>query len=407
MELVNKSESMLKHELSESARETLSRKKVAVVGLGGVGSTVSQLLARIGVGTLVLVDGDYVVEEIIRRQILYNKDDVDMPKAVAAKENLYRINPLVHYVAYAQALTQSNISSALDGVDLIVDATDNMRSKYLLNEFALSKKIPLVHTAVANAMGVVFTVVPSKSTPCLQCLYPKDIVEQAGELSIATTSNVWNFVMVLIGSIATSETIKVLLDTSSANELIYVNVLKEEIQKINVEKDSSCDACSGRYEILNSKPDRVMKLGGVRYYIVPSEDVDFDSVVTYLSSKRGKLKYNEHILHYLDERGIKVSIFRDGHGIVDGAGTSEAAMKIYDDLVAESKASSDNASFAGIMDKREQQTDMMGTHGDEETFDFAKEEGDEASQSTLDDDKEGTDGKDSGTSNVFFPNPFE
>ncbi len=382
--------------LDFSGLEGLKAKKVAVVGLGGVGSIVAELLAREGIGKLILVDGDYVAESSIKRQILYGKGDVDMPKAIAAREHLYKINPFVEYELVARILDQRNISDILSDADIIVDCTDNMDTKYLLNDFALSRKLPFIHVAVASNMGVVFNIIPKMNTPCLQCLYPRSMVEQAGELAMMDTSGIPGSTILVVGAIATHEVMKLLLNSTIELELIYINMAKMEMQRISVEKDSKCPACAGRYESLSMKPERGRVWGKGKYCVLPARPVDFDGLVDFLSARGEKFKYNEHILHYTTRDGVKLSIFRDGHAIVLGAGSKERAVEIYDELflqltklAQEDRQSSlfnnvdENAAGGGREEEKNPASDPRKSDESREEF------------------EEKRDG-----SNILFPNPF-
>jgi hypothetical protein len=312
----------------------------------------------------------------------------------------------VRYIAHPVAVDQTNITSILRNVDVIVDSTDNMDTKYLLNEFALSNAVPLVHVAIAANMGVVFNVIPEKKTPCLQCLYPKDMVERAGELAMADTSRIWNFIMAAVGALATLEVVKVLLNRDPSLELIYLNVWREEMQKINVERDAKCTACAGRYETLSLKPERSRRWGIDRYYVAPSETVDFDRIIEYLSAQKGKLKYNEHILHYVMEDGVRVSIFRDGHAIIAGRISAEKAKEVYDEIVLKSKKSTLEERQSSLLDDeiKVQRNDESSDKSAAEIIGSA-ETSDELQDEPVQDTKTRED--DSSTSNIFFPNPFE
>ncbi len=392
-------QAIFKH-LSEEDQQKLATKKVAIVGLGGLGGIEAELLARAGVGTLILIDADYVEVSNLQRQILYNEDDIDMPKVIAAREHLRKVNSTVNYITHSTDINSSNISTLLQGVDLIVDGTDNMETRYILNEFALKNRTPFVHAAVAGSMGVVFNILPQKNTPCLQCLYPRDIVEQAGELANVDTSGILNMTVSMVGSLAALQAFKILLDKNPSEELIYVDIWKEDFQKIKVEKDAKCSACNGLYEFLSKPVEKVRKWGRNKYYVLPHESVDFDMVVKYLSRKGGKLKYNEYVLHYTNEEGVKISIFRDGRAIIKDVESPAKAKELYDTIISES-SKLESGETQPFVSNRSAEMDEGRFRPDADDSPFAPlrthEEGDEKKE----------DNSEEESSHPFFPNPFE
>ncbi len=150
-------------------QEKLSGITLAVVGLGGLGSPLSIYLAAMGVGRLLIFDGDVVSESNLNRQILYGREDIGRFKAEVAKERLKKLNPDVEVVSFTEKITEENVDKLLEGVDGIVDALDNMKTRMLLNRYAVEHSLPFFHGAVYGWEGRVTTIIPGG--PCLACLY--------------------------------------------------------------------------------------------------------------------------------------------------------------------------------------------------------------------------------------------
>src|SRR3954469_4187197 len=182
--------------------------RVAIVGCGATGSAAASLLARAGVGTLVIIDRDYVEPSNLQRQTLFDESDAaeSLPKAVAAKNKISSFNADVSVDAPASDLTPANIS-LLDGADLIFDGTDNFETRFLLNDYCVSRSVPWIYTAAVGSYGATMNIVPDE-TACLACLFP---ASPRGTQETCETAGVLGSVINLIASIAVTEAIKILL----------------------------------------------------------------------------------------------------------------------------------------------------------------------------------------------------
>src|SRR5450631_1958810 len=148
--------------LGEEGQLRISAGCVAVVGLGALGSVQADLLARAGVGTLRLIDRDFVEISNLQRQTLYDESDAAeaLPKAVAAARRLGRVNSEVRIEPLVGDLSPRNIDEMLEGVDLILDATDNFETRYLINDFAVQQNIPWIYGAAVSSYGLKMAVIP-------------------------------------------------------------------------------------------------------------------------------------------------------------------------------------------------------------------------------------------------------
>jgi molybdopterin/thiamine biosynthesis adenylyltransferase len=147
----------------------LLRSTVAVVGLGGLGGNVTEGLARMGVGRLVLIDGDVFVDHNLNRQILSAEENLGRSKAEVARERVARVNSAVEVIAHALEARPENLPQLLEGADVVVDGLDRLPPRFMLQEAAQALGIPMVHGAIAGYLGQVMTIFPGD--PGLQALY--------------------------------------------------------------------------------------------------------------------------------------------------------------------------------------------------------------------------------------------
>jgi adenylyltransferase/sulfurtransferase len=153
--------------MGTASQERLKRARVAIAGAGGLGSAVALYLAAAGIGTIGLIDHDEVRLTNLNRQILHWTGDVGRKKVDSAAEKLKDLNPWTEIVAVDRMITEKNVADLLSDFDGVVDALDNLQTRFLLNKAALDHGIPLFHGAVRSFEGRVMTVIPGE-TACLR-----------------------------------------------------------------------------------------------------------------------------------------------------------------------------------------------------------------------------------------------
>src|SRR6185312_3540944 len=159
--------------IAAQGQARLAKGRVAIVGCGATGACVSGLLARAGVGRLVIIDRDYVEPSNLQRQTLFDEADAaeSLPKAVAAAKKIAAFNSDVQVKAEVADLTPENVAAFLSEADLILDATDNFETRYLINDFAVKHGKPWIYAAAVAAYAVTMNIIPSE-TACLACMFP-------------------------------------------------------------------------------------------------------------------------------------------------------------------------------------------------------------------------------------------
>jgi len=220
----------------EEGQAKLKRAKVFIAGVGGLGSVTATYLAAAGVGVIRIVDHDKVELSNLNRQILHRDEDIGKKKVDSAAKRLKSVNPEVKIEAVAEKMTEANLSELVTGFDLIVDAMDNLPTRYLLNKIAIDKEIPFFHGAVNGFEGRAMTIIPGQ-TACLRCVYRGAVIEGSFPV-VGVTPGV-------IGCIQATEVIKYLLGAGQllGNRLLVYDGLNMKFTQFKVKRDPNCQHC--------------------------------------------------------------------------------------------------------------------------------------------------------------------
>jgi molybdopterin/thiamine biosynthesis adenylyltransferase/rhodanese-related sulfurtransferase len=233
---------LLLPEVGEAGQQRLLESKVLLLGAGGLGSPAAMYLAAAGVGTLGIVDMDVVDNSNLQRQILHNIDRVGDRKVDSAKKTLTLLNPDINVVGYDVRFGAENVLDILDGYDVVVDGTDNFPTRYLLNDAALIKRIPVVHGSIFRFEGQV-TVFDPYVGPCYRCLLPEPPPPELAPS--CAEAGVLGVLPGIIGSIQALEAIKLLLDLGDPlrGRLLAYDALEQSFRTFKVRRDPRCPAC--------------------------------------------------------------------------------------------------------------------------------------------------------------------
>ena len=238
---------LLLPEVGEAGQLKLLDAKVLLLGAGGLGSPAALYLAAAGVGTIGIIDMDVVDSSNLQRQILHNSERVGMRKVDSARLTLEAINPDLTVNTYDTRLGADNILDIISGNDVIVDGTDNFPTRYLVNDAALLKRIPVVHGSIFRFEGQV-TVFNPFVGPCYRCMIPEP---PPAELAPSCAeAGVLGVLPGIIGSIQAIETLKLLLDLGDplVGRLLTYDALDQSFRTFNVRRDPACPACGDHAE---------------------------------------------------------------------------------------------------------------------------------------------------------------
>ncbi|MCU7666827.1 HesA/MoeB/ThiF family protein [Bacillus thuringiensis] len=216
----------------ENSHAILKGKTVAVVGLGGLGSHSAEYAARMGIGTIILIDDDIVEETNLPRQGLYTQRDSEdnLLKANVAAQRLKMINPDVHIQKYVLRLTSKNVSELLEGVDVVLDGTDNLSTRYIINDYCFANDIPWVYASATAGIGTVSNFIPGK-TPCFRCVFGDETEEDNASCDI---NGVILPALTMTTSIQVTEALKILLDKDPSFEEIRYNIWTREESSVDI-----------------------------------------------------------------------------------------------------------------------------------------------------------------------------
>ncbi len=233
---------LLLPEVGEKGQMKLLDSKVLLLGAGGLGSPAALYLAAAGVGTIGIIDMDVVDASNLQRQILHNMERIGMRKVDSAKATLTAMNPDVKVLTYDTRLGADNILDIIDGYDVIVDGTDNFPTRYLVNDAALLKGIPVVHGSIFRFEGQA-TVFKPYVGPCYRCMIPEP---PPAELAPSCAeAGVLGVLPGIVGSIQAVETIKLLLEIGEPliGRLLTYDSLEQSFRTFKVRRDPTCPAC--------------------------------------------------------------------------------------------------------------------------------------------------------------------
>ena len=223
-----------------SGQKKISSSKVFIVGAGGLGSPIADLLCRAGVGEIGIIDHDKVSLSNLNRQTLFNSNDINKYKVKVLKQKLNKINPLVKINIFNKKIDKKNINYFISKYQIIVDASDNFETKFLLNKKSIEFKKKLVVGAISRFDGHVFVFdFKNNKSACLQCFYqekPSDEVLNCDQEGIlGTSANV-------VGSLQANEILKIIIGTKNIleNSILILNTLNLKMRIVKFKKIKKC-----------------------------------------------------------------------------------------------------------------------------------------------------------------------
>ncbi|HFK1434052.1 thiazole biosynthesis adenylyltransferase ThiF [Bacillus sp. Gnz1/3] len=321
--------------IGEEGQQKIREKHVLIIGAGALGSANAEMFVRAGVGTITIVDRDYVDWSNLQRQQLYAESDVEnnLPKAVAAKKRLEEINSEVRVKALVQDVTAEELEELVTNVNVMIDATDNFETRFIVNDIAQKYSIPWIYGACVGSYGLSYTILPSK-TPCLSCLL------QSIPLGGATcdTAGIISPAVSLVVSHQVTEALKLLVEDyeSLRDGLVSFDVWKNEYSCMNVQKlrKHNCPSCgeNALYPYLNKEntSKTAVLCGRNTVQIRPpyKEEMDFERYKELLNDRVNDLNVNPYLLSFSVEEKRLVA-FKDGRVLVHGTKDISEAKTVY------------------------------------------------------------------------------
>jgi molybdopterin-synthase adenylyltransferase len=236
------SRQLILKEVGADGQEKLLKSKVLVIGAGGLGSPALYYLAAAGIGTIGAVDFDTVGISNLQRQILYSTDDLQKRKVDIVQEKLGKLNPDVNVIKHPCRVDINNIEDIIDRYDVVIDATDNFSTRYLVSDCCYLSGKPLIEGAVIGFTGILMTIIPMK-TPCYRCLYPTPPKE--GAVPTCSDIGIMGMVTGTIGSMQALEAVKVILGIGEtlSGRVLFFDGLDMSFRELELEKNRNCQLC--------------------------------------------------------------------------------------------------------------------------------------------------------------------
>jgi molybdopterin-synthase adenylyltransferase len=317
--------------IGEAGQARLKRSRVVIVGAGALGTVQASQLARAGVGTLRLVDRDFVEESNLQRQMLFDESDAaaNLPKAVAAERKLRAINSDIGIEGVVADFEPRNAEELVRGFDVILDGTDNFEARYLLNDAAVKLGIPWGYGAAVGSYAATMTIRPGE-TACLACVFPAPPVgvgDTCDTVGVIAPAVAW------AAALQVTETLKLLLGRVEDlhGELLSADIWGNSFQRVRPRRDPACQVCGAReFRHLSGEKSVAESLCGrnaVQLRQADSRALDMRELRMRLEPL-GLVRGNEFLLRF-ELAPYELTVFPDGRAIVKGTDDPAVARGLY------------------------------------------------------------------------------
>jgi adenylyltransferase/sulfurtransferase len=309
----------------------IERAHVAVVGVGATGAAAASLLARAGVGTLTLIDRDFVEESNLQRQVLFDEADArdSLPKSEAARRKIAAFNSEIQVRAHVADIVPANVHELLRGSDIVLDATDNFETRYLINDYAIEQSKPWIYAAAVGSYAVTMNILPGE-TACLACIFPEP---PSGAIETCDTSGILNTAVNFAASIEVTEALKWIVGARNKlrRTLLSCDLWSNEWTEIATAiPRPDCAVCVARnFTHLRGEGRPHITLCGRNSVQIHerSRPIDLAEMEQRLSP-HGQVQRNDLLLRF--QRGNHtLTLFADGRAIIHGTTDSTVARSLY------------------------------------------------------------------------------
>jgi len=328
------SRQILLPEIGAAGQKRLQKANVLVIGCGALGTHCLSFLVRAGIGNVTVVDRDVVDITNLQRQTLFGESDVGRPKAKVAEQKLREVNSEPEIAGIVADVNYSNIERLIKNADLVLDATDNMETRFLVNDACVRNHKPWIYAGAVGTTGMVMDIVPGG--PCLRCVFAS--LPLPGELPTCDTVGIVNTLPAAVASIEATQAYKILLGKEHAKGLIIVDLWSEDLQKINIKRNPECECCGKKnFEFLQAKRRKlvVSMCGRNAVQIVPAKAMTGDlAQLGRRLSRLGDVKLVEGVLRFTG-KDVEVTVFSDGRTIVSGTTDLTKAKNIFSKYVGD------------------------------------------------------------------------
>ena len=320
--------------IGKEGQQRLADSRVTIVGCGALGSAQVESLARAGVGTLRIVDRDFVEYSNLQRQTMFTENDAAnrLPKVIAAANHLREINSEITIEPEIADVNHSNVESLIEGSDLVIDGTDNFATRYLMNDACVKHAVNWVYGAAVGSYGVTMTIRP-QVTPCLRCIFPE--APPAASAPTCDTAGVIMPIINLVAAVQVSEALKLLTGCAEDlhQSLMQFDVWRNEWRRISIGRpDAECTTCS-RHEfttLTDESPDFAAVLCGRHaVQVSPAQPARINlAMLGERLSASGEVKLNDYLLRFRTGE-FEMTVFQDARSIIRGTDDVATARSLY------------------------------------------------------------------------------
>ncbi len=330
------SRQILFQHIGDDRQKLLMDSTAVVIGCGALGTISSSYLVRAGIGQIRIIDRDFIEENNLQRQILFDENDIseNLPKAIAAQRKLQEINSRVKVEGIVTDANYSNIDELTKDADIIIDGTDNFETRFLVNDFCVKNSVPWVYGACIGSRGMVMNIMPSK-TPCLRCVF--ETMPQIGSFPTCDTAGVIGPIAGIIASFQVTEAIKILTgDYASVNKnLLEIDVWDTNFRQIDISelKDiNNCPTCKlHNYEFLEAEAGIMTTFlcgkNAVQVMSRNTGNIDLRQLEQRLGAI-ADVSCNTFMLRF-KVKNHSFNVFADGRAIITGTADSSTAKSLY------------------------------------------------------------------------------
>lgn len=322
--------------IGTGGQQRLMDSRALICGCGALGSVIANTLARAGVGSLRIIDRDFLEISNLQRQVLFDEQDVaqGLPKVIAAANKLRAINSTIEIESIVADVNYRNLPEFCRGVDVLLDGTDNFETRFLLNDAALKYSIPFIYGGCLGSEGQSMTVLPGE-TPCLQCLIPES--PPPGTTPTCDSAGILSTIINVIASIQSTEALKILSGNRDAVQrgLLLFDVWENRYRQLQISglsQTENCPACHQRiYSWLDGshgiQPAVLCGRNAVQLVAPENVAINLDMLEQKLTGL-GRISRNPFLLRFAVEP-YQLTIFKDGRTIVSGTDDVLTAKSVF------------------------------------------------------------------------------
>ena len=332
-EIERYSRQIVMDEIGFEGQQKLKNARITVIGIGGLGSPITQQLVAMGIGTIRIVDRDVVEVSNLHRQVLYGDKDVGLSKAEAAHDRLKRINPQVKVEPLTLSINDDTVDEVISDSDVVIDGLDSVSARYSINRACVRLNIPYVFGSAIVTTGSSTSIIPGK-TPCLECFQPSLKDE---EMPKCGTEGVHPSILTTISSVQVSEAVRIIIGKEpnlANNDLNY--------DKVKIIKQPKCNVCGINANLTAKKSKRKLiedicgREGKSVHIISPKENLNIDlkRLNEIIEEKKLRIIREGELgttIQYNEQ--ITISIVSSGVSIIVGALEEKRALEVFNEII--------------------------------------------------------------------------